>query len=67
MDCFIIQYSKIRPQKIQQKFEVIHRTRMSRPEGVNRRHGEALRDLKNGLLAWCCRLGRRGRRAWSTG
>jgi len=65
MDYFIIEYSKIRQQEIQQEFEVIHRARMSWTEGINRRHGEALRDLKNVLFAWCYRLGSRGRRAWS--
>ena len=47
MDYFIIKYSKMRQQEIQQEFEAIHRARMSRPKGVNRRHGEALKNLKN--------------------
>lgn len=50
MDYFIIKYSKMRQQEIQQEFEAIHRARMSRPKGVNSRHGEALRDLKNVLF-----------------
>jgi len=66
MDYFIIKYSKMRQQEIQQEFEAIHRVRMSWTEGINRRRGEALRDLKNVLFTRCCRLGRRGRRAWST-
>ena len=65
MDYFTIEYSKMRQQEIQQEFEVIHRARMWWPEGVNRWHGAALRDLKNVLFAWCYRLGRRGRWAWS--
>jgi hypothetical protein len=40
MDYFIIKYAKMRQQEIQQEFEAIHRARMSRPEGVNRQHGE---------------------------
>ena len=45
MDYFIIKYSKMRQQEIQQMFEGIHRARMSRPKGVNRRHVKTLRDL----------------------
>ena len=65
MDYFIIKYSKMRQQEIRQEFEVIHKARMSRPEGINRRSGGALRDLKNVLFTRCCHLGRRGRLAWS--
>ena len=65
MNYFIIEYAKMRQQEIQQEFEAIHRARMSRPEGLNRQHGEALKSAKNILFAWCCHLMRRGRRAWS--
>jgi len=50
MDYFIIEYSKMRQQEIRQEFGVIHRARMSWPEGINRWHGEALRNLKNFLF-----------------
>ncbi len=50
MDYFIIKYSKIRQQETQQGFEAIHRARMSRPKGVNRWHGEVLRNLENVLF-----------------
>lgn len=65
MDYFIIKYAKMRQQEIQQEFEAIHRARMSRPKGLDRQRGKALKDLKNVLLTWCNRLGRLGRRAWS--
>ena len=46
MDYFIIEYSKIRQQEIQQEFEAVHRARTSRPAGLNRLPAEALKDLK---------------------
>lgn len=36
MDYFIIKYSKMKQQGIRQDFEVIHRARMSWPEGIDR-------------------------------
>ena len=62
MDYFIIEYSKIRQQEIQQEFEAVHRARTSRPAGLNRLPAEA-KDLKNVLFSWCYRLIRLGRRA----